>query len=177
MQQTVLHGDFPKRLQCSGTLVLCIKGHASAGHRVVCIAMDQMVGNRRSTGATTLGGRECLPLLPTIALRSRRRVVYILMLCGVDCVRDGRSRTSSRVRRCGVRNASCCGSGSGGMTLRSPSSQLLRQRQLANAKALRRPWPTVVAAAFQLVKTLRRLRCRLLWQRQVSGTSDHCFSP
>ena len=40
------------------------------------------------------GGRECLPLLPTIALRSRRQVVYILMLCGVDCVRDGRSRTS-----------------------------------------------------------------------------------
>ena len=94
MQQTVLYGDFPKRLQWSGTLVPCIKGHASAGHRVVCIAMDQMIGNRRSPGATILGRRECLPLLPTIALRSRRQVVYILMLCGVDCVRDGQSRTS-----------------------------------------------------------------------------------
>ena len=77
MQQIVLCGDFRKRLQCSGTLILCIKGHASAGHRVVCIAMDQMVGGRWSPGATKLGERECLPLLPTIALRSRRQVVYI----------------------------------------------------------------------------------------------------
>ena len=67
MQQTVLYGDFPKRLQCSGTLVLCIKGLASVGHRVVCIAMYQMVGNRRSPGATILGGENvylcCQPSL------------------------------------------------------------------------------------------------------------------
>ena len=67
MQQTVLCGGFPKRLHCSGTLVLCFTGHASAGHRVVCIAMDQMVGNRRSPGATILGSENvylcCQPSL------------------------------------------------------------------------------------------------------------------
>ena len=74
MQQTVLYGDFPKRLQSSGTLVLCIKGHASAGHRVVCIAMDSLVGNRRSSGATILGGENvhlcCQPSLYDPADRS-----------------------------------------------------------------------------------------------------------
>ena len=57
MQQTVLYGDFPKRLQCSGTLVLCIKGHASAGHRVVCIAMDQMVAIAGPPGRQYWGAR------------------------------------------------------------------------------------------------------------------------
>ena len=39
---------------------------------VVYVAMDQMVGGRRSPRATILGGRDCLPLPPTIAARSRR---------------------------------------------------------------------------------------------------------
>ena len=72
----------------------CTKGHASAGHMVVYVAMDQMVGGRRSPGAIILGGRDCLPLPPTIAVRSRRLVAYILMPCGVDSVRDGQSCTS-----------------------------------------------------------------------------------
>ena len=46
----------------------------------------QMVGNRRSPGATILGGESGYPLPPTIALRSRRQVAYILIPCG-QCTR------------------------------------------------------------------------------------------
>ena len=95
MQQTVLYRRFSEATSMfGGTMVLCIKGHASAGHRVVCIAMDQMVGNRRSPGATILGSENVYLCCQPSLVRSRRQVVYILVLCGVDCVRDGRSRTS-----------------------------------------------------------------------------------
>ena len=40
---------------CSGTVVPCIGSHKSAGLLVLCIVMDQMVGDRRSPGATVLG--------------------------------------------------------------------------------------------------------------------------
>ena len=85
MQQTVLYGDFPKRLRCSGTLVLCIKGHASAGHMVVYIAMDQMVGNRQSPGAKILGS-ETVYLIRQPSLCSRRQVPCVVMPCG-QCTR------------------------------------------------------------------------------------------
>ena len=39
----------------SGTSVLCIRCHESAGHMVVCVVTGQMVGDRRSPGATILG--------------------------------------------------------------------------------------------------------------------------
>ena len=67
---------------CSGSSVPCIRSHASAGHLVVYFVMAQMVGNRRSPGATILGGESEYPLPPTIALRSRRQLAYILIPCG-----------------------------------------------------------------------------------------------
>ena len=67
MQQIACMEIFRSDFNFLGTLVLCIKGHGSAGHRVVCIAMDQMVGNRQSPGATILGGENvylcCQPSL------------------------------------------------------------------------------------------------------------------
>ena len=41
--------------RCSGTLDLCIRSIASAGHMVVCVVTVQMVGDRRLPGATILG--------------------------------------------------------------------------------------------------------------------------
>ena len=43
--------------RCSGSSVLCIRGHASAGHLVVYFVTAQMVGDRRFRGATILGRR------------------------------------------------------------------------------------------------------------------------
>ena len=87
----------------------------SAGHMVVCFVTGQMVGDRRSPGATILG-RVFLLLPSTIPRRSRRQVVYIVVPSGVDSVRDGRSCKFGRVhfpvcslQRCGVFVASCCG--------------------------------------------------------------------
>ena len=71
---------------CSGSSVPCIRSHASAGHLVVYFVTAQMVGNRRSPGATILGVESEYTLPPTIALRSRRQVAYILMPCG-QCTR------------------------------------------------------------------------------------------
>ena len=64
-------------LRCSGTLVLCIKSHASAGLLVVCVVTDQMVGDRQSPN--TGEGRDRVPPQPTIACRSRRLVVRVVM--------------------------------------------------------------------------------------------------
>ena len=41
--------------RCSETLVSCIRSIKSAGHMVVCVVTGQMVGDRRSPGATILG--------------------------------------------------------------------------------------------------------------------------
>ena len=51
--------------------------------------MDMMVGNRRAPGATILGGVLEYLTLPTITFVSRRRVLYFVMGCPVDSVRDG----------------------------------------------------------------------------------------
>ena len=45
----------PFLFRCSGTLGLSIRSIASAGHRVVCVVTDQMVGDRRFPGAIILG--------------------------------------------------------------------------------------------------------------------------
>ena len=37
-------------LRCSGTLAPCIRSHESAGHMIVYVVTDQMVGDRRSPG-------------------------------------------------------------------------------------------------------------------------------
>ena len=62
-------------VRCSWTLVPCIRSHES-GHMVVCVVTDHMVGDRRSPGATILGGRDYLPPPPTIAYQSRRQVFW-----------------------------------------------------------------------------------------------------
>ena len=77
-----------------------------------------MGGDRWFPRATILGERVCLLLPPIITCWSRRQVAYIVMHCGVDSVRDGRSCTFFRivfpvcsvlVRRCGVAfNALSC---------------------------------------------------------------------
>ena len=69
----------PRLLQCG----------ASAGHVVDYNVMDMMVGIRRATGATILGGRARVPHLPTITFVSRRRVLYFVMGGPVGSVRDG----------------------------------------------------------------------------------------
>ena len=51
--------------------------------------MGLMVGDRRFPGATILGGGGSLLLPPTIPCQSRRRVLYFVMGCPVDCVPDG----------------------------------------------------------------------------------------
>ena len=62
----------------------------SAGQVVVNIVMDQLMeGDRRSPGTIILGGRDCLPLPPTIICWSRRLVLYVVMDRLVDRVRDG----------------------------------------------------------------------------------------
>ena len=57
----------------SGTSDPCTRSLGSAGHFVECIVMVQVVGSRRSPGATILG-RVQVPLLPTIVCFSRRLV-------------------------------------------------------------------------------------------------------
>ena len=99
----------------SGTQFPCIRSHASAGHLVVHFVTGQMVGDRRSPGATILGERVFLLLPSTIPCRFRRQVAHIAMPSGVDSVRDGRSCTFGRVHFpvCSLRGvfvASCCGS-------------------------------------------------------------------
>ena len=46
-------------LRCFGTLDLSIRSIASVGHMVMCVVKVQMVGARRSPGATMLGSRSC----------------------------------------------------------------------------------------------------------------------
>ena len=93
----------------------CIRSHESAGHMVVCVVTDHMVGDRQSPGATILGGRDYLPPPPTIAYQSRRQVPYLVT--GAFGFWDFGS---------------------------------------LHIKALRRPWPTVVAAAQSALLTVRR---------------------
>ena len=79
MDDLSLSAGFFLDVRCSWTLVPCIRSQESAGHMVVCVVMDQMVGDRQSPGATILEGRDHQPPPPTIAFQSRRQVPYIVM--------------------------------------------------------------------------------------------------
>ena len=67
----------PLDVRCSVTLVPCIRSNKSAGHMVVCVVTGQMVGDRRSPGATILGVE----------------TIYLLSQPSLSCPAD-RSRTS-----------------------------------------------------------------------------------
>ena len=56
-----------------------IRSHASAGHLVVYFVTGQMVGVRRSPGATILGVETIYLLSQPSLFQSRRLVPYIVM--------------------------------------------------------------------------------------------------
>ena len=56
-----------------------IRSHASAGHLVVYFVTGQMVGDRRSPGATILGVESIYLLSQPSLFQSRRQFQYIVM--------------------------------------------------------------------------------------------------
>ena len=71
------------------TLDLCIRSIASAGHMVVCVVTVQMVGARRSAGATILGVEVVYFLRQPSGFSPRRQVQNIsdAFLCVGQCTR------------------------------------------------------------------------------------------
>ena len=100
--QRSLFDRHPLLFRCSGTLDLCIRSIASR-RALGCELRDGSDGWRSPVprGDNT-GGRGYVHPPPTIAFWARRQVPKFVTGRSVDSVRDGRSSTPRRVRRCGV---------------------------------------------------------------------------
>ena len=72
------------------------KHRESAGLRVVCVVIDQMVGDRRPPGRQYWGSRSCTSSA-NHRCQARRLVQNIVTHLGVDGVRVGKLSTSRRV--------------------------------------------------------------------------------
>ena len=68
MDDLSLSAGFFLVVRCSWSSVPCIRSHESAGHMVVYVVTDQMVGDRRSPG--TVLGVESIYLLRQPSLSS-----------------------------------------------------------------------------------------------------------
>ena len=106
--------------------VSCFRSHKSAGLLVLCVVTDQMVGDRRSPGATVLGGKIiCFLRQPSLAgpadwFRSSWRIVLwtVFEMAGPEPP-DGRDVAASFLTRCrGSRNFRQCRCGDFGFVSR-----------------------------------------------------------
>ena len=126
----------------SGTSVPCIRSQESAGHMVVYVVTDQMVGDRRSPGRqywrsspSTSSAFHRFPVPPTGSVH-RDGSFFLCIVTGASVFWDF---------------------GSLYQTLRRHSSQLLRQRHFFAVRTLRRLWCRLLRQRLSdSISTLRR---------------------